>query len=315
MLALSLPDALVSWFLRTLVKPVLSPRFPVRFQRLWLDAASVLNLPPIGVHGSRVTLGGVPTLVLAPHDVALDGAPDRPVVLYLHGGAFVAGSTRTHRSVAGYLAEAISGPVYVVDYRLAPEHPYPAGREDALAAYRALLDLGVDPRRIVVAGDSAGGVMTADLGLDLAGGAGPVPAGLVLLSAAFALDAERPDGVGANDTFVSLPWARQATAAYARPAGDGHVILGSDLSGLPPVHVQYSDEELLAGDSRTFVTELRAAGAEPDVRVDGGAFHVIALLPGTMKRARLAIRAIADFVLRTTSQAAELPAAPATDAG
>jgi acetyl esterase/lipase len=299
MLALSLPDALVSLFLRGVIKPVLSPRFSVRAQRRWLEATAMLNLLPPGIRRSRTALGGVPTVILAPRDVALDGAPDRPVVLYLHGGAFVVGSPRTHLALGGYLAKAIDGPVHLIDYRLAPEHPYPAGREDALTAFRALLDLGVPASRIVVAGDSAGGVMTADLGLDLARGEGPLPAGLVLLSAAFALGAERPAGIGAEDTFVTLGWARQATELYARP--DGHAILGGDLRGLPPIHVQYSDAEMLAGDSRTFVDELRAAGAQPDVRVDPGAFHVIGLLPGTMKRARLAIRAMADFILAATA--------------
>jgi len=307
MIALSLPDVFVAWFLRTFVKRVMSPRFSVPFQRRWLNATSALSLPPRGVRRSQVTLGGIPTVVFAPKGVALDGAPDRPVVLYLHGGAFVLGGPRTHQGLAGYLAREIGGPVHLVDYRLAPEHPYPAGRDDALAAYRGLLDLGVDPGRIVVAGDSAGGVMTTDLGLDLAGGAGPLPAGLVLLSAAFALDAERPAGVGADDTLVSAAWAHQATAAYARPGGVEHAILGRDLAGLPPVHLQYSEQEMLAGDSRQFVDELRATGATPDVRVDKGPFHVIALLPGTMKRARHGVEAAADFVRRATAGSLRQP--------
>ena len=261
MIALSLPDALMSLFLRTVVKPVLSPRFPVNVQRRWLKVTSMLNLLPPGVRRSRTTLGGVPTVVFAPRDVALDGAPDRPVVLYLHGGAFVVGSSRTHQALAGWLAKAVGGPVHLIEYRLAPEHPYPAGREDALAAYRALLDLGVPPSRIVLAGDSAGGVMATDLGLDLADGAGPVPAGLVLLSAAFALDAERPPGVGADDTFVTLGWARQATDDYARPAeaADPRPRPRRPAAGPRPVQRRGDAGRRLAGVRRAAARRRRAA--------------------------------------------------------
>ena len=150
--------------------------------------------------------------------------------------------------------------------------------------------------------------MTTDLGLDLAAGKGPVPAGSSCFSAAFALDAERPAGVGAKDTFVSLGWARQATAAYARPGGVEHAILGRDLSGLPPVHVQYSER----GDARRrlaqFVAELRAAGADarrprrprrvPRHRAAAG--HDEA---GPARR----IEAAADFVLAGDGGPASLP--------
>jgi acetyl esterase/lipase len=129
----------------------------------------------------------------------------------------------------------------------------------------------------------------------------------VLRSAAFGLPAARPAGVGADDTLVSAGWAHQATAAYARPGGVEHAILGRDLAGLPPVHLQYSRQEMLAGDSRQFAEELRAAGAAPDVRLDDGPYHVIALLPGTMKRARAAVEAAAEFVRRATTGSLQLP--------
>ena len=300
MIPLSLPERLVAWFLRTFVRSVLGPPFPVRAQRLWLDVVSGLNLPPRGVTRQRTTIGGVPAVTFAPRGVPGDGAPHRPVVLYLHGGAFLVGSARSHQQLTGYLALATGGPVHSLEYRLAPEHPWPAGAEDALAGYRALVAAGVPASRIVVAGDSAGGAMALDLALALRDAGDPPPAGVVLFSAAVGLGRERPAGAGPKDTLVRPAWAEQSARLYGRP--EAQRILGGDLTGLPPLHVQYSDEEHLAEDSRILVRELRAVGAEPEVRAWTGPFHELALLPGVLKRARRAIGDAAAFAVRVAAE-------------
>ena len=304
MIPLSLPERLVAWFLRTFVRSVLGPPFPVRVQRIWLEVVSGLNLPPRGVTRTRTTIGGVPAVTFAPRGVPGDGAPHRPVVLYLHGGAFLVGSARTHQQLTGYLALAAGGPVHSLEYRLAPEHPWPAGADDALAAYRALVAAGVPASRIVLAGDSAGGAMSLDLAVALRDAGDPPPAGVVLFSAAAGLGMERPAGAGPRDTLVRPEWGAQSAELYGRPAE--RTILGGDLGGLPPVHVQYSDEELLAEDSRILVRELRAAGAEPEVRAFSGPFHELALLPGLLRRARRAIGDAAAFATRVTAGGADL---------
>jgi acetyl esterase/lipase len=317
MIPLSLPEFLVANFLRLVVKPVMGPPFPVWFQRFWLELVSVLSLPPFGIRRKKLNLGGVPTVAFAGPESNPDGTASkadgggsgRPVVLYLHGGAFILGSHRTHAAVAGYLAKQLDAVVYVINYRLAPEHPWPAGADDALAAYRALLARGVRPGQIVVAGDSAGGVMVADLLLALVAAGEEVPAAGVMLSPSVGLNDERPAGAGLKDTLVSREWGAEAGALYGRPTEDPALrVLGRDLSGLPPIYLQYSEGEFLASENRRFAEELRAAGLQLEVHADAGPFHVLALLPGTMRRARIAVADVAAFSRQALATAARRPA-------
>jgi epsilon-lactone hydrolase len=302
-MSVSLPEGVVAGLLRLVVRPVLGPPFPVRVQRAWMVVCAGISPSPFGVQRDRTNLGGVPAVVFdGTAHVATKQPEDHPVVLYLHGGAFILGSHRTHSGLAGNLAKQLGGLVHVINYRLAPEHPWPAGRDDALAAYRALLGMGIRPDRIVVAGDSAGGVMAVDLLLALDDDV--KPAGGVLLSPAVGLDQERPPGTGSKDTLVRRGWARMAMAGYARPTADPvNRILGRDVSGLPPLYLQYSEGELFADENREFARQLRAAGVESEVHEDAGAFHVLALVPGLMRRARIAVEQIADFSRRSIDAA------------
>jgi epsilon-lactone hydrolase len=301
-MSISLPEGVVAGILRLVVRPVLGPPFPVRVQRVWMAVCAGISPSPFGIQRGRTNLGGVPAVVFDGTTPAATRPADHPVVLYLHGGAFILGSHRTHSGLAGNLAKQLGGLVHVINYRLAPEHPWPAGRDDALAAYQALLGRGIRPDRIVVAGDSAGGVMVVDLLLAL--DAGEKPAGGVLLSPAVGLDQERPPGAGSKDTLVRRGWARMAMDGYARPTADpANRILGRDLSGLPPLYLQYSEGELFAAENREFARQLRAAGFEPEVHEDAGAFHVLALVPGLMRRARIAVEQIADFSRRSIDAA------------
>jgi epsilon-lactone hydrolase len=153
------------------------PWIPLHVQRQIQDAAARLTRVPPGVTVTPEELGGVRC-----DRIARDGANQDRAVLYLHGGAYVGGSLRTHRGIAAQIATASDAPVHLPDYRLAPEHPHPAAIEDALAAYRGLVDSRLDPKSIVVAGDSAGAGLALALGLRLRDGDGPPPAGFVLLN-------------------------------------------------------------------------------------------------------------------------------------
>jgi acetyl esterase/lipase len=156
---------------RGLVRPVLGPRMPVGLQRRWL--AAVTRPTPLAedvdVRSGR--LGRRPVEILTPAS-----GDAGTTVLYLHGGGFSTGSPATHRALATHLAAASGATVHVLDYRLAPEHPFPAALEDVLAAFWELLDRGATPRRTAIAGDSAGGWLALTTALWLRDSGDPGPA-------------------------------------------------------------------------------------------------------------------------------------------
>lgn len=128
--------------MRVLIRPAFTPRVPNTVKRRWLDVCSVLTSVPRGTEVRPVRLGDVSGARIAHRDADSNGAGDSRAVLYLHGGGYTVGSLRTHRALAAHLSRAAAAPVFLLAYRLAPEHPYPAALMDTLAAYRALQQAG-----------------------------------------------------------------------------------------------------------------------------------------------------------------------------
>ena len=244
------------------------------FARLLLgDAAPDDVTPGDEARPGDVDLGGAPARRYGPGD---DAAP--AAVLYCHGGGYVFGSPETHARLATALAAAAGAPVYALRYRLAPEHPWPAQRDDALAAARALRAAGCT--RLALAGDSAGGHLALVATLHLAA-ADDAPDALALLS-------PNTDRTGLNRT-------RDANAArdpMVDPAFDGR--LGgmafadadlpldhpdvspalADLAGLPPTHLEVGDREVLLGDTTALHERALLAGVDVSLAVAAGAFHM-----------------------------------------
>src|SRR6266545_4897577 len=155
-----LPRWVAKLLTRLLVRAAQRTWIPVRVHRAWMETVARISLIPSGVSITSGSLGGLPCDRLEPK-----GADNSRAILYLHGGAYVVGSRRTHRGLAAQIALAAAAPVHLLEYRLGPEHKHPAALEDALAAYRALLASGTDAKSIVIAGDSAGGGLTMALAL------------------------------------------------------------------------------------------------------------------------------------------------------
>lgn len=251
------PRPVVRAVLRSCARPLLGPRVPVAVQRRGLDLLSGVPRLPVGTRVSRVRLGGRPA-----ERVELPRADTARAVLCLHGGGYVTGSPRTHRALAAHLAAATRAPVYVLDYRLAPEHPYPAALDDATDAYQALLAQGHGPQNPSLVGDSAGGGLALALALRLRARSLPPPGALALLSPWLDLTLSAP-GDPHRDPLLRLSWLRWCATGYAAnadPAAPELSPLFADLTGLPPMLVHVGSDEVLRPDTERLVTRAEQAG-------------------------------------------------------
>jgi acetyl esterase/lipase len=234
--------------------------------------------------------------------------PNASVVLYFHGGAFIYGSPKTtHREVITRHMLASGGRIFAVEYRLAPEHPFPAASDDALAAYRGLLESGVDPRKIVMAGESAGGNLAIVTLLRAREANLPLPAGVVAVSPWVDLTA-RGGSLVANAVFDwaepedFVRWEKTYLAghdprdALASPAF-------ADLAGLPPLLVQLGEAEMLYDQVQAFAERARSQRADLTLSVYPDMIHNWHVLAGMFARCQDAIDEIGAFVRRVTGAA------------
>lgn len=220
--------------------------------------------------------------------------PDAPlVVYYLHGGGYVAGSPSTYRTLTGAFSRRCGARVFALDYRLAPEHRFPAALDDALAGYRWLLESGAVPSRTIVAGDSAGGGLAVSTLLALRDGGLPMPAGAVLIAPWVDLAAHR-DLVTAGSGPRRMAEAYVGDLPLDDPLASG---LYADLHGLPPLMIQASTSEMLRDDAVRLDAKARAAGVESTLRMWDGVPHVWHIFAG-LRESREAFGEIAAFVAR-----------------
>jgi monoterpene epsilon-lactone hydrolase len=265
-------------------------------RRAQCDRAERVFPTPPDVKVELVTAPERPAEWLTPPGVRTDA-----VVLYLHGGGYVIGSPRSHRHLAAAIARAAGTRALLLDYRLAPEHPFPAALEDAVAAYQWLLRQGIAPARIVMAGDSAGGGLTVATLLALRDRGLPRPAGGVCISPWVDLTNSAASYVSkaAVDPIVTLESIAMLTQAYVG-AGDPKQPLVSplyaDLCELPPLLVQVGSDEVLVDDALGLGARARAAGVDVTVREWPAMIHVWHWFLSMLDEAEQAIAEIATFV-------------------
>ncbi len=244
-------------------------------------------------------VGGVPAIVATPTEVT----PVRHI-LYIHGGAYVLGSPRSHIAMCARLAKRAAATVTVIDYRLAPEHLYPAAVDDCVAAYRAII-ADVDPSMVTIAGDSAGGGATlATLGALKAAG-DPMPGAVYVLSPWTDLTGSGESVVTrvAHDPMFDGEGLPEAATIYAgdTPLDDPGVSpLFADPTGYPPTLIQTGMDEILLSDSTRLAERYEAAGV--DVRLDlrDHLWHVYPILAGYMPEATDALVRAAVFIREKT---------------
>ncbi|WP_438448730.1 alpha/beta hydrolase [Gorillibacterium sp. sgz5001074] len=227
----------------------------------------------------------------------------RKAILYLHGGGFTAGTCAFYRPLASRIALACGTPVLQVDYRLAPEHPYPAANEDALSAYRWLLKQGYAPGDIGLGGDSVGASLALMTLLALRDSGEELPAGAFLISPhadLVHLDGESYRSNAEADPTGSLEGNRQLFEAYwGGQSGEPPAILSPlrmSLAGLPPLLIQAGDQEVLLSDAERLAGRLKADGSEVTLEIWEDMWCVFHLLAHLLPEAREAVSRIGAFM-------------------
>ncbi len=222
-----------------------------------------------------------------------------PTILYLHGGAYLAGSPATHRRFISRLTWITRATTFAPDYRLAPDHQFPAAVDDAEAAYVGLLEMGVEPGRLVVAGDSAGGGLACALLQRLRDDGHPQPAGAVLFSPYTDLEHTAPS-IRKNAATDYLPVGPvTANTFYLGDADPKHPEASpmyGDYTDVAPMLVFAGGREMILDDSVRLVEKASADGADVTLRIEDDMFHVWPALLPNHEATRRTLTAVADFV-------------------
>ncbi|HEY2107372.1 MAG TPA: alpha/beta hydrolase [Candidatus Binataceae bacterium] len=238
--------------------------------------------------------------------ITAPGAATDRAVLYLHGGGYLMGSLKTHRDLMGRIARAAQARVLGLDYRLAPEHPFPAAVDDAVAGYRFLLDQGLRPARMAVAGDSAGGGLTLATLVSVRDAGLPLPAAAVCLSPWVDLE-------GTGDSMktrlhldpIATPGGTRVLAEAYLAGKDPRTPLAAplyaDLKGLPPLLIQVGDHETLLDDSTRVANNARAAGVKVTLEIWPEMIHVWQLFASFLPEGQEAVQGVGKFIREHTS--------------
>ena len=233
---------------------------------------------------------------------APDAAEDA-ALLYLHGGAYVVGSTTTHRELAARISLAAACKVLIIDYRLAPESPFPAAVDDAASAYRWLVSQGFDPARLAIAGDSAGGGLAVATLVSLRDSGVPLPACAVCISPWVDLECTGESMVGkaSVDPMITRQGLLESAALYldgARPHSPLAAPLYADLYDLPPLLIQVGTSETLLDDSTRLADRARAAGVQVELDQWEEMIHIWPIFAPVLPEGQQAIDRIGEFVRR-----------------
>src|SRR5579863_5713664 len=248
-----------------------------------------------------VSAGGVPAEWIVPPGAAADR-----VILYLHGGGYVVGSINTHRAMVARIGRASQARALAIDYRLAPENPFPAAVDDAVAAYRWLIDQGYKPSKIVISGDSAGGGLVLAALLSAREAGLPMPAAAVPISPWADLEGtgESVKTKASRDPMVNLEGLSGMAKAYIGNQDPRHPLaspIHADYRGLPPMLIQVGEAEILLDDATRVAERAKAAGINVQLEVWDDMIHVWHVFAKILPEAQQAIDRIGVYVREQTA--------------
>jgi len=270
--------------------------YPIGHQRFFMNRVFpgmiLLKFPCACEH---MTIDGIPAAWFTP-----PGADDDHVLLYLHGGGFCIGNIKSHKRIAGEIARVAGCRALVVDYRLAPEHRFPAALDDCVASYRWLLSQGYRPENIVIAGDSAGGGLTASTLVALRDAGDPLPAAGMLLCPAtdLALTGETFKSNARKEPMINEKVVRMWIDMYLGDADPKDPLASpsyANLEGLPALYIQIGSCELLLDDARHMAEVAKGCGVPVELEVFDGMFHVWQLFFYMLPEGRDAVNKLGNF--------------------
>jgi len=287
---------LLAWTIRTTLRPALSPKTPLKLQRFCSDAASAIVRGPRGYKTQKQSIAQVPTLHILPKSTK-NGLG----ILYLHGGGYVVGSSKSHSKLAAQIGHVAQAQVWLPEYRLAPEHANPAAIEDVIAVYKALLAQGQNPKNLVIAGDSAGGGLSLSTAIAIRDSGLPLPAALVLLSpwVDLSLSGKTMKTHATQDAMLSEDWLSWCAKNYCgqKPATDPSCSpLYADLTDLPPVLIHVGTEEVLLDDAKRLAEQTGKYGIPMSFKVYDQVGHVFQFHAGILKESDDSIEHIGQFI-------------------
>ena len=233
--------------------------------------------------------------------VKATASPDDTVILYLHGGAYIAGSPNSHRALVTSISQETSASMLSLNYRLAPENPFPAALKDAVTAYRWLIKQGIKPERTAIAGDSAGGGLTLATMLELRDAGDPLPAAAVCISPWVDLTASSKSyqTKADKDPLVDKAGVLRTIPLYIGDNDPRNPLISpvfADLTGLPPLLIQVGSDEVLLDEVIELDKLAREAGVESELEVWEGMIHVFHMFYPILSEGREAIARIGEFL-------------------
>jgi acetyl esterase/lipase len=263
-----------------------------------IDDLCRVVLPPfvrgLGVTVHAAEIGGVPGIEYRPRR-----STPRAAILYLHGGGFIGTSPSMYAAFTGWIARETACPVFVPDYSLAPEFPYPASLLDAASVYEAMLASGLPAERLFLAGDSGGGNLASALVIHARVRRLPTPAGLILFSPEVSLALDEPS-ITANADRDILPWNIPVWPYLngLAPRDERASVVHADLRGFPPTFVAFGGDEMFRDPIRSFVERLERSGVDTTAIEEPDMFHVFPILMPWAGASRRVYRAAREFVGR-----------------
>ncbi len=293
--------SVINIFIRCSVKPILSPEVPIWLQRMIIGVGGIL-LRGTPYTTKKRAVDGVRTCIITPPSTI-----ETRGTLYLHGGGYVLGGRGSHAKLAARVGQSVRSKVWLPDYRLAPEKPYPHALNDALRVYLSLIKSGQAPHQLVLAGDSAGAGLALATAIALRDAALPLPRAIILYSpwVDLSLSGRSIETHLSRDSMLKPDWLSWCADAYrgALQKTDAECSpLFATLEGLPPILIHVGSEEILLDDSLRLTKSAQKAGLNVEFSCFEGVGHVFQLQAGIIDEADRSLRQTGEFIERIMRQ-------------